>query len=44
MEMTPAEVPWTVEGYVAEGAITSVEGKPKAAGKTTWVSHLFAKG
>lgn len=42
--MSPAEVPWAVEGYVAAGAITGgIDGKPKAAGKTTFALHLCAK-
>lgn len=43
IEMTAERVPYVVEGYVAEGAITGVDGKPKAAGKTTWALHLCAK-
>jgi len=38
IEMTPEDVPWTICGYVAEGAITGVDGKPKA-GKTTFVLY-----
>lgn len=42
IEMTPEDVPWTIPGYVAEGAITGVDGKPKA-GKTTFVLHACRK-
>jgi hypothetical protein len=37
---TPAEVSWIARPYVAAGAITAVDGKIKAAGKTTLVLHL----
>ncbi|QRK12293.1 AAA family ATPase [Archangium violaceum] len=37
---TPAEVRWIARPWVAEGAITIVDGKPKLAGKSTWVAHL----
>ena len=37
---TPETVPWVAERWVAEGAITEVVGKIKAAGKTTWITHL----
>lgn len=39
-EMTPEEVGWVVRPYVARGAITEIDGKPKTAGKTTLVSHM----
>lgn len=39
-EQTPEEVEWLVRPYVARGAITEIDGKPKAAGKTTLVSHM----
>ncbi len=39
-EMTPEEVEWVVRPYAARGAITEIDGKPKAAGKTTLVSHM----
>jgi hypothetical protein len=38
VETTPEDVPWVVPGYVAEGAIAGVDGKPKA-GKTTFVLY-----
>ncbi|MDQ3375805.1 MAG: AAA family ATPase [Actinomycetota bacterium] len=41
--MTAERVPWVVEGFVAEGAITLIDGKPKASGKTTLVTHLCRK-
>ncbi|WNG33292.1 AAA family ATPase [Archangium violaceum] len=37
---TPAEVRWIARPWVAEGAITIVDGKPKEAGKSTWLGHL----
>jgi hypothetical protein len=37
---SPAEVSWVAKPYVAAGAITGVDGKIKAAGKTTLVTHL----
>jgi hypothetical protein len=39
---TPAEVDWIAPPWTARGAITEVDGKIKAAGKTTWVSHKIA--
>ncbi len=36
---TPPEMQWTVNGLVAPGLITEVDGKIKRAGKTTWISH-----
>ena len=41
-EETPAQAVWVVDGYAARGAITEVDGRIKAAGKTTWVSHMAA--
>jgi hypothetical protein len=41
--MAPDEPEWIVEPYVAKGAVTDVNGKPKAAGKTTWVLYLSSK-
>lgn len=35
-----AEPRFVADPYVAEGAITEVDGKIKAAGKTTWTTHL----
>lgn len=37
---TPAEVRWIARPWVAEGALTLVDGKPKVAGKSTWLAHL----
>src|SRR5688572_20492226 len=34
---TEAEVPWVAEPWVALSSITEVVGKPKAAGKTSWI-------
>jgi len=39
---TPAETEWIAYPYVAKGAITEVDGKIKAGGKTTWISHMAA--
>lgn len=36
----PAEIEWIAKPWVAVGAITGVDGKIKAAGKTTWVMYL----
>ena len=38
---TPAVVPWISRPWVAEGSITEVVGKPKTAGKTTWIFHMI---
>jgi spore photoproduct lyase len=38
---TPAEVRWIAPPWVAEGAITIVDGKPKVAGKSTWLGHMI---
>ena len=40
---TPDTVPWVVEGYLAEGAITELDGKLKASGKTTLLMAMVAK-
>lgn len=37
---TTAETPWLAKPYVARGAITELDGKPKASGKTTWLLAL----
>jgi hypothetical protein len=37
---TPAQTNWIARPWVAPGAITEVDGKPKVAGKTTWLLHL----
>jgi hypothetical protein len=42
-EETPAEVDWIARPWVARGAITEIDGKIKAAGKTTFVSHKVAR-
>lgn len=39
---TPAQTEWCARPYVARGTITEVDGKIKAGGKTTWVSHMAA--
>jgi hypothetical protein len=39
---TPAETEWIAYPYLASGAITEVDGKIKAGGKTTWISHMAA--
>jgi hypothetical protein len=38
----PPEIPWIVPSFVAAGAITEVDGKPKLSGKTTFVAHMVA--
>jgi hypothetical protein len=37
---TPAKTKWAAFPYLAMGAITEVDGKIKAGGKTTWISHM----
>lgn len=37
---TPAEVPWVVKGLLAQGSITELDGRIKAAGKTTFLLHM----
>ena len=37
---TPQDINWIALPWVARGSITEVGGKIKAAGKTTWVTHL----
>ena len=39
-ETTPANVPWVARPWVVQGAITELDGKIKAAGKTTFLLHL----
>jgi hypothetical protein len=39
-EATPEEPEWIVQGFLARGAITELDGPPKRAGKTTWMSLL----
>jgi hypothetical protein len=39
---TPEQVEWIASPWVARGTITLIEGKVKAAGKTTWVMHMVA--
>ena len=41
-EETPAKVEWIARPWTARGAITEVDGKIKAAGKTTFLSHKVA--
>ena len=36
----PAMPLWVVPGFVAPGVVTEIDGKLKASGKTTFVSHL----
>lgn len=38
---TPEEPDWIARPWVAAGAVTEVDGKAKAAGKTTWLAHLI---
>jgi hypothetical protein len=41
-EETPAITEWVARPWVAKGAITEVDGKIKAGGKTTWISHMVS--
>ena len=36
---TPTEPEWIAKPWVARRAVTAVDGKPKVAGKTTWVAR-----
>jgi hypothetical protein len=38
----PSEVKWLVKPWVAEGCLTMLTGKVKAAGKTTFAMHMVA--
>jgi hypothetical protein len=38
--LAPPSPPWRAKPWVADGALTEVEGKIKAAGKTSWVMAL----
>lgn len=40
-EETPVEPEWIAKPWVAVGAVTTVDGKPKAAEKTTWINRLI---
>ena len=42
-EETPAKVEWIARPWFAKGCITEVDGKIKAGGKTTWVSHAVGQ-
>ena len=37
---THSKMEWMVKGLAGQGLITEVDGKIKAAGKTTWLSHM----
>jgi hypothetical protein len=37
---SPNGVDWIARPWVAKGAITEVDGQVKAAGKTTWMTHM----
>ena len=37
---TPEEVDWIAFPWIAKGSITEVAGKIKAAGKSTWITHM----
>ena len=37
---TPDEVAWIAFPWIAKGSITEVAGKIKAAGKSTWITHM----
>ncbi len=38
--LTPAKTEWIVPPFIAKGAITELDGKIKAGGKTTLLSHM----
>ena len=38
---TPSKPDWIAEPWAAAGAVTAVDGKPKAAGKTTWLMGMI---
>ena len=38
----PPEIPWIIPSFIAAGAITELDGKPKLSGKTTFVAHMVA--
>src|SRR5215216_645786 len=40
---TPDTPPWILEDYLAEGAITELDGMLKASGKTTLLMAMVAK-
>jgi hypothetical protein len=42
-EETPAKVEWIARPWFAKGCITEIDGKIKAGGKTTWVSHAAGR-
>jgi len=42
-ETTPAEPEWVARPWMARGAITEIDGKIKAAGKTTWALGMCSK-
>jgi AAA domain len=42
-EETPAKVEWIGPPWFAKGCITEIDGKIKAGGKTTWVSHAAGR-
>jgi protein gp37 len=37
---SPAAVEWIARPWISKGAITEVDGQVKAAGKTTWLTHM----
>jgi RecA-family ATPase len=39
----PRDVIWIAKPWIAQGAVTVLDGKPKTAGKTTFLAHLLAK-
>jgi hypothetical protein len=41
--LAPSEVTWVAKPFIAEGALTVLDGKPKSAGKTTFLSHVVRK-
>jgi hypothetical protein len=41
--LAPSEVTWVAKPFIAQGALTVLDGKPKSAGKTTFLSHVVRK-
>lgn len=39
---TPAQTPWVAPPFVPVGGITKIDGSPKVAGKTTFITHMIA--
>lgn len=41
--LAPTDVAWIAKPWIAQGAMTVLDGRPKLAGKSTFLSHLVAK-